>query len=237
MRNFYNWMSEKIQEVIQQDEFGSENTSGKRELVVLVGPPAVGKSTYIARKFNPDEVIVINRDSIVDDIATENGLTYDEMFINPSADSNLGDEHPKYGKVILAPEWMKWTRFVYEKIFNANNDVNRRLEEKFRRSVETNKNIVVDMTNMNTSSRMNSLKYVEDRDFFKRAVVFQMSDSDMPELLNRMRRRAQQIKDAGGSKTIGEDVISRMIASFQKVSPEEGFDKVETLNSFTAGQT
>lgn len=237
MRNFYNWMSEKIQEAIQQDEFGSENTSGKRELVVLVGPPAVGKSTYIARKFNPDEVIVINRDSIVDDIATENGLTYDEMFINPSADLNLGDEHPKYGKVILAPEWMKWTRFVYEKIFNANNDVNRRLEEKFRRSVETNKNIVVDMTNMNTSSRMNSLKYVEDRDFFKRAVVFQMSDSDMPELLNRMRRRAQQIKDVGGSKTIGEDVIRRMIASFQKVSPEEGFDKVETLNSFTAGQT
>jgi hypothetical protein len=61
-----------------------------------------------------------------------------------------------------------------------------------------------------------------------------MEESDLPELLRRMRERSAKIKQEGGSKTIGEDVINRMITSFEKVSQSEGFDKVDTFNSFSA---
>jgi hypothetical protein len=48
-----------------------------------------------------------------------------------------------------------------------------------------------------------------------------------------MRSRSEKIKSQGGSKTIGEDIVNRMISSFQKVNPDEGFDKVDTINSFS----
>lgn len=89
------------------------------------------------------------------------------------------------------------------------------------------------MTNMNANARKNALKYIEGKDYFKRAVVFTMQESDLPELLRRMRSRSEMIKNNGGSKTIGEDVVQRMVRSFQQISPSEGFDKVDTVNTFT----
>jgi hypothetical protein len=47
-----------------------------------------------------------------------------------------------------------------------------------------------------------------------------------------MKKRSEEIRSNGGSKTIGEDVIYKMIKSFQQISPEEGFDKVDTVNTF-----
>ena len=189
-----------MNEMISQEPFGQENHNNKKELIVLVGPPAIGKSTYIAkRKFSPDDVIVINRDNIVDEVAVSIGKTYDDMF-------NYTD-----------PE-----------IKNANDTINKKLEHQFKTAVISGKNIIVDMTNMNSKTRKRALQYADGHDFFKIAVVFTMQESDMPELLNRMQKRSLEI----GSKTIGQPIIDRMISSFQQVSPDEGFDKVETFNNF-----
>jgi predicted kinase len=52
-------------------------------LIVLVGIPGVGKSTFI-RKFlsdkNVSDWVVISSDDIIERIAKENGQTYDEAF-------------------------------------------------------------------------------------------------------------------------------------------------------------
>jgi hypothetical protein len=89
------------------------------------------------------------------------------------------------------------------------------------------------MTNMTVGARRGALKYVQGKDFFRRAVVFTLQESDIPELIRRMKSRSEQIKANGGSKTIGKDIVARMIKSFQSVSPDEGFDKVDTFNSFS----
>jgi tRNA uridine 5-carbamoylmethylation protein Kti12 len=49
-----------------------------RNFYVLVGPPAVGKSTWMSK--NVKKPYVISRDNLVDEVASENGLTYDDLF-------------------------------------------------------------------------------------------------------------------------------------------------------------
>jgi len=237
MSDFLNYVKNRdiklYYEFVSQDEFGEENKDNKKELVVLVGPPAVGKSTYIARKFDPNDVSVVSRDDIVDEVAKGMGLTYDDMFVLPPSDAvpntSVGGME-KYGMVKKAPLWMNWTKVVFQKIYDANETINSQLQNKFQEAVDSGKNVVVDMTNMTAKIRQNALRYAKDKDFFRRAVVFTFAESDLPEIFNRMRKRSAEIAAAGGSKTIGEDVIHRMIKSFEQVSPSEGFDKVETVS-------
>jgi predicted kinase len=239
MSKFLNWIKNKdaiLYESISQDEFGTENNEGKLELVVLIGPPAIGKSTYIAQKFAPQNVFVVNRDDIVNEVSSSMSMTYDDMFAYPPPDASLNASvqgMEQYGVVKEAPKYMRWTKYVYDKIQNANDRINEILKQKFKEAIDSGKNVVVDMTNMTYDSRKNCLNYVKNKDYFKRAVVFTMQDSDLTTLFNRMRSRSEKIKSQGGSKTIGEDIVNRMISSFQKVNPDEGFDKVDTINSFS----
>jgi predicted kinase len=48
------------------------------KLYVLVGPPAIGKSTWV--RDNVPDAYLINRDDIVDDVRGALGLKYDQMF-------------------------------------------------------------------------------------------------------------------------------------------------------------
>ena len=50
----------------------------KRKIYVLVGPPGIGKSTWIRQ--NISNAYIISRDDIVDEIRKEAGLKYDDMF-------------------------------------------------------------------------------------------------------------------------------------------------------------
>lgn len=229
--NFKKWLFENV----EQKELGLDNHLNKREIVVLVGPPAVGKSTYVKNKFPKNSVFLVSRDDIVDEVSGSMGMTYDDMFENPPDDATVGKLLPgkeKFGFVLEAPAWMKWAKRVFSNIQDANNLINKKLEERFKDAVDSGKHVVVDMTNMTVGARKSALKYVEGKDFFKRAVVFTLQDSNLPELLRRMKARSEFIKSQGGSKTIGEDVINRMIKSFQQIGPEEGFDKVDTVYTF-----
>lgn len=79
----------------------NELTDTTKKMIVLVGPPSVGKSTWTNNNF-PD-AYVISRDDIVDEVASKYGWTYDDMFATPPSDSKIGDNDEKYGTVIEAP--------------------------------------------------------------------------------------------------------------------------------------
>ena len=55
----------------------------KKKIFVLVGPPAVGKSTWIKSTFQKNDPYIINRDAIVEEVASQMGMTYDDMFSAP----------------------------------------------------------------------------------------------------------------------------------------------------------
>lgn len=205
-----------------------EDLTKTKKMYVLVGPPSVGKSTWI-KSLNNNNIVVINCDDIVEEVAEKNGLTYDEMFINPSPEtSEIGDVHPKYGEVIPAPEHMlKRTDLAYSRLVKINGYVQYLLTTKIEQAVNSDNDIVVDMTNMNKGSRKRALKYLGDKsnEYEKIAVVFKFQGSE--DIIKKVASiRAQQYRDAGKSKTIGDEVFDMMFKSYEEPTTEEGFDDI-----------
>lgn len=66
-----------VLEVMQEAESAS-----KPKLFFLIGPPAVGKSTWIKTNA-PKDAVIVNRDEMVETIAGKAGLTYDDMYARP----------------------------------------------------------------------------------------------------------------------------------------------------------
>jgi predicted kinase len=213
-----------VSQIIKEE---MEDLTKTKKMYVLVGPPSVGKSTWI-KSLNNNDVIIINRDEIVEDVAEKNGLTYDEMFINPSSEtSEIGDVHPKYGEVIQAPPHMPWTDLAYDKLVKINGYVHYLLTTKIEQAVNSGNDIVVDMTNMNKGSRKRALKFLGDKsdEYQKIAVVFKFQGAE--HIIKKVASiRAQQYKDAGKSKTIGDEVFDMMFKSYEEPTTEEGFDDI-----------
>ena len=215
----------------------------KKTIYVLVGPPSVGKSTWIKQTFSEVKPYVINRDELAEQVAEEYGWTYDDMFMSPPADSVEGDMSEKYGKVVPAPAYMNWPgapKLVYDKVVEANGKVQKLFTDKVT-GAKGQDNIVVDMTNMNAGSRKGALKAIEGQEgeYHKVAVVFNFKGSE--DIIKQVgRKRAEEAKKLGKSKTISDDVFDRMFQSYdlqnqgKELSNEEvesklkqeGFDEV-----------
>jgi len=64
----------------------------KPKLIFLIGPPAVGKSTWIGENSNiVGDHVILNRDELVEKVAAESGIgTYDAMFVKPKITAPKG---------------------------------------------------------------------------------------------------------------------------------------------------
>ena len=217
--------------IINENQY-YEMLEGKKKIFVLVGPPAVGKSTWIKNTFQKDDPYIINRDSIVEEVASQMGMTYDDMFSAPPKDSTIGTEDEKYGTVVSSPSFMTWQPLSYSNILDANKLINDKLNDKIKNAATSGRDIVVDMTNMTANARKQALKSISGKEemFHKVAVVFPFHGAE--HIVKKMAfKRSQEIKSQGGSKTIPPEVLDRMMNSFQEIAPEEGFDEVVEMDN------
>ena len=217
--------------IISENQY-YEMLEGKKKIFVLVGPPAVGKSTWIKNTFQKDDPYIINRDSIVEEVASQMGMTYDDMFSAPPKDSTIGTEDEKYGTVVSSPSFMTWQPLSYSNILDANKLINEKLNDKIKNAATSGRDIVVDMTNMTANARKQALKSISGKEemFHKVAVVFPFHGAE--HIVKKMAfKRSQEIKSQGGSKTIPPEVLDRMMNSFQEIAPEEGFDEVVEMDN------
>ena len=212
--------------------FFKENLqNSNKKIYVLVGPPSVGKSTWIKQTFVDIEPYVINRDEIVEQVAKTYGWTYDDLFVAPLPDQGEGDVSEKYGTVVKSPEYMTWQPLSYDKVLEANGKVAELFNKKVLEA-KGQENIIVDMTNMNVGSRKGALKAIEgsEDEYKKIAVVFNFKGAE--EVIKKVaQKRAEEAKRQGLSKTIPPEAFDRMFKSFQEVSPEEGFDEVINVDN------
>jgi predicted kinase len=228
-----------------------ENNENKKKIFVLVGPPAVGKSTWIKNTFQKDDPYIINRDAIVEEVASQMEMTYDDMFSAPPKDSIIGTEDEKYGTVVSSPSFMTWQPLSYSNILDANKLINDKLNDKIKNAATSGRDIVVDMTNMTANARKQALKSISGKEdmFHKVAVVFPFHGAE--HIIKKMAfKRSQEIKKekitvkilkdgilqdvetpSFKSKTIPPEVIDRMMKSFQEIAPEEGFDEVVEMDN------
>lgn len=202
-----------------------EENLEKKSIFVLVGPPAVGKSTWIKNTFADKNPYIISRDEIVNRIAKSLGFSYDEMFARPS--EPLGFEHEKYGTVVKSPAFMTWQPLSYSKILEANTTINNLLKEIVSNAVQSGQDIIVDMTNMTANARKQALKAIEGKEdmYNKIAVVFGFKGAE--DII----KKVSKIRSEKESKTIPEDVLDKMMSSFQEISPTENFDKVINVDN------
>ena len=209
-----------------------EKVKANKTIYVLVGPPSVGKSTWIKQTFNKIQPFVINRDDIVEKVAEQYNWTYDDLFQVPIKDvEKEGDIHEKYGTVVKSPAYMTWQPLSYDKVIEAN----KKVQDIFNQRVAQGKgeeNIVVDMTNMNAGARKGALKAIEgaEGEYRKIAVVFNFKGAE--DIIKKIAvKRSEEMKAQGKSKTIPPEAFDRMFSNFQQVSSEEGFDEVVNVDN------
>lgn len=275
--------------------------ANKPKLYFLIGPPAVGKSTWISQ--NANNAVVANRDSEVEAAAQETGVgTYDDMFVRPSVmldqagltmpDKELveaaanGDQEAKnqvdsfiaglnrvaeeyqrtaspqqlkqYGKIIpfdfndlktvlvdygVPSQYI--VPFEYENVRAANELADDRFNKIRSDAVQQGQDLIIDMTNMNKSSRDSHRKHIvaakegsegainpaNVNDYYDQvAVVFAPEEGYSDEMKAKVkqiaRMRAEEIKAAGGAKTIPDSAYDRMFAAYQPPTPDEGFSDI-----------
>ena len=213
-------------------KFVKENLQNTNKTIyVLVGPPSVGKSTWIKQTFVDVEPYIINRDEIVEQVSKTYGWTYDDLYVGPIPEQKEGDVSEKYGTVVKSPEYMTWQPLSYDKVMEANGKVAELFSKKVSEA-KSQENIVVDMTNMNAGSRVGALKAIEgvEHEYRKVAVVFNFKGAE--DIIKKVaQKRAEEAKKLGLSKTIPPEAFDRMFKSFQEVSPEEGFDEVVNVDN------
>jgi hypothetical protein len=200
----------------------------EKTLYILVGPPSVGKSTWVGN--NVPNAFVISRDDVVEQVASEVGLTYDDLFASPDQDLPVGHQDDKYGTVIERPPYLP--KFlppkVWDKVSNANSEVHKRFQQRIKDAKDSGQDIVVDMTNMNSRARTGMLKNFSGLEGYKKKVVnFKFEGDDVQDAIKEIsKERARQIAEKGGSKNIPDDVFDSMFGRYQAPSLEEGFDEI-----------
>jgi predicted kinase len=100
-------------------------------------------------------------------------------------------------------------------------EVDQILDQKMRKANSEKKNVIVDMTHMGSKRRRMNLGYFSN-DYYKLGVIFPILTDE--EYDKRNKKRTQEEK-----KDISMAIVKRMIASYQSIRPEEGFDKVISI--------
>ena len=207
-------------------------TTRPPRIFVLVGPPSVGKSTWIKNTFRDTIPYVINRDDIVEQVASTYGWTYDDMFVTPPEDATIGESDEKYGEVQVSPSWMTWAQSVFSLVMEANGAVQSAFNQRVSGAVPSGLDVIVDMTNMNAAARGRALNAIEGRqdDYEKIAVDFKFEGAE-DVIMRVAQKRAEAAVRMGKSKTIPPAAMQRMMGAYEAPSLDEGFDSIVEMDN------
>lgn len=170
------------------------------KVYVLVGPPGVGKSTYIRNNIAMANSTIISRDVIVERVAQENGYAYTEMF---NSDPIIKELNEKINEEL--------TQNIQEASLNEND-------------------VVVDMTNLNKKSREVLLTAFPKTKFTRIALNFMPDTSNFDNLLKINEQRDRELNKKGKKKTITRKILQTMFDRYEAPSEEEGFDRVTNID-------
>lgn len=164
---------------------------------------------------------------LIENNIKSNNLTI-TFLIGPPA-SGKSTWTSKYGKdsIVISRDDIvdrlrQGTNMSYSDTFRNNEfqkKVNIELQNHISNTLNSNKNIIVDMTNMSKKSRTAILSRVP-KEYTKNAVVFNV---DREELIKRLKKIEMET-----GKKVGIDIVDNMINSFEMPDYNE-FDNIEII--------
>lgn len=201
-----------------------------KTLFVLIGPPAVGKSTWV--KNHAPTAKVVSRDDVIERVSAKHGLTYDDAYVAPSEQAELGQVvagMERFGPVV--PSDLTWRKLDFQLPQLVHREANAELASAVKAHANDEHDVVLDMTNMDKASRALYMTPFGN-DFHKVAVVFNFHDDTLVSTIKkRARERGDELRKQGRPKTISPEVIDRMISAYQVPEASEGFDEIIPYNT------
>ena len=207
------------------------------DMFVLIGPPSIGKSTWINE--NVPGAYIVSSDEVTESVAASHKMSYDDMFEYPQQEfTRSGDPNPRYnpneihplfGKVVdQGIPWKKWLPKAYEKVNAAEMQALDKLEQVKKEAKLSGRPIVIDMTNMNVGGRkriIDQMLQYTGMNLRKIGVVFEFEGSEQDIKNVAMSRNVLKQMSGRGPKTIPDVAFDRMMGSYEPPATGE-FDKV-----------
>jgi len=209
----------------------------KKEIYLLLGPAAIGKTTWIKSVGFPEhKLAIISRDEVVKNVSAKYDLSFDDLYHFPPHDSKPGqfiEGFENYGRVIVSPDIVKHLHpFSYKYLDNVNAEINYTFYNQFQHAVRDPNidYIIVDRVHMRRTEREAYLSLLgPDRtDYYISVVVFNFKNPDTINIISKASAiRTKEMKIAGGRyRTVERKVQENMIKFYEPISEEESFDVI-----------
>ncbi len=215
-------------DLIKFKKWLNENENKISNFYVLVGPPAVGKSTWIKNTFQGKtkgvDYEVISKDDEIEDLFSTTQLSNKQLYHTKPEDDIT---HPEYGEVIKY-NFRDKERKQYKKIYDTNNEINSRINNKIKSALSKKIDIVIDAINKNEIERQQVLKNVADNSNYKKIAVY-FSFPSIADLEKRAKKRADLLRKKYGDKfdrSVSRGEYEDITSKITTPSTSEGFDEV-----------
>jgi hypothetical protein len=212
----------------------NETSSESLKLFFLIGPPSVGKSSWVEEegpKYGIVDPYTISMDDMTEEVGDRHGLDYDAMFekpIQPGEEGYTEDQYSEqYGGMIDQPlTWKTWEPKVWAKVAKAQGEAISEHDQIIAAAGASGRPIVVDMTNMNKGSRKRLLDQLDAPNHELIAVVFDWNDDVEFLKSSAASRSAKRFEETGRRKTIPPEAFDRIVGSFEPPTADEGWDEI-----------
>ena len=181
----------------KSDKFVEKPESKEVKLFVLIGPPAVGKSTWEKKYFAgiPESSILrINRDILIEKMFLSTGFSNKQLFTPVPADLPSDYVHPEFGRVIEY-EFNNKVRRAYEKPYKAANSINEKYYKLIMEAVSGYYDyVLLDGIYATPDDRKRAVDLLSAIPNLEKIAVYFESKGHEEEIIGRSEKRAEKMK-------------------------------------------
>jgi hypothetical protein len=213
----------------------------KNKITLLIGSASVGKSTYIKNNYaDKDKYLILAFDDIKLEILEEYNanlnidLGFDDFWQHPPEDSKIGDIHGDLGIVEEITLGNGEVYLSYPLVNEMNEKYSEKVLNTFKECANTDKQVIVDVTNMTAEQRKDSVsnitRLVPDKEFEIEAIDLSVQSVQSKKLVEILALLRSYSLKGDKRDFMDPESISESVNRYEVPTLEEGLDKIITMS-------